>query len=523
MKSLGEFLIEATKDELTEFRNDLRQLVQLFLPSLEKYRKNIQEYVSSAQGIRWDEKTLCYQVLSFRVSGPSDLRELIEEIQDEYVRKDPGQIEKICQTRPWFIEWSPLWSIGSLITTVLTRVARSEPLDEALDAEMHEIRDIRDPWQERVAKHTIQNLVVEEGTILDFDTHVLNTEEELIKVEYQEDGKPAVVKDVNIPAMSLTLKSRMFRLSPQEYQEIAPRSIATDPYNISTVVEFSYKLPEDFHSYAKASMRIDKAMKDSLASIQRALMLTLHGDFPITPLDPKYMNKYKELFFGEARPLMGPRYHSDFFTGKKILKKDFFPRLLDLQKILLKMDDSCRIDEGLDLLSRAEGIMRIDPIQTIVMYWSFLEKFIRANGYFLMGIAAHLYGCNNTEERRNEFNFWRTMNNTRNGYVHGTAMEVLDQNIKKYYPSHGISFIARASREKAFRIFLFSLLLLRRSTRGPDDPAFLFNWGKERLLGRGWRSDSEDLFDKWIQKGSDDELGNIDKWKRGYKTSIRMV
>jgi len=264
-------------------------------------------------------------------------------------------------------------------------------------------------------------------------------------------------------------------------------------------------------------------MGERIKCIQRALMLTLFGDFPTAQIHSEYTNKYRRYLFGDSFPLYGPKYHSTFFTGKKILKKNFFSSLVELQEILLKMHGSKRVEEGLDLLARADGIMRIDQAQTIVMYWSFLEKFINGKQFFLMGIAAYLYGCNNTEERRNEFNFLRTLNHTRNGYVHGRPMDDISQNIKKYYPIHSINSIALVAREKMFRIFLFSILLLQKSKKGPDDPTYLFNWGKERMLGRGCQPVSEALFNKWINNGSNDELGDIGKYKRGYRTNIRMI
>ncbi len=209
--SLGHFLRQATTDELAGFKEDLKQLVELFQPSLEKYAEQIKLHLQGPQGVSWDEKSLGYQTVVISINGPRNLNDLLYTIIHAYFDEAPSHITRIYEARPWYNKDFPLMHISMPIIAVIERILHGEPIEHALDAEMDEIAAMRDPWQERVAQCFVQNLVIEGSSPLDFPDHKIEIKEKEIGVSYQEDGKPpesmVMVKTVplKVPIFSRTM------------------------------------------------------------------------------------------------------------------------------------------------------------------------------------------------------------------------------------------------------------------------------------------------------------------------------
>ena len=131
--------------------------------------------------------------------------------------------------------------ICNLIARILIRLHSGEDMDTAINRELDLLFEIKSPIMKRTQQIIIQNLVLSEDQILNFEEQAL-----LVKGQEFRRQEGKIAKSCEIKDFILKFQFHLRRITPEEFEVLTyAKGLLADQMNISTCLEISYEFPND--------------------------------------------------------------------------------------------------------------------------------------------------------------------------------------------------------------------------------------------------------------------------------------
>ena len=515
MTSLRDYICGLQEDQIKNFRQEWWYMIQFFDPLSTEI---VMDDLNPNPTISWDNNNQSWMVSTFSLKKNYDtlpflIRNYIEENQEYW--------DRIISDFEWKDLLGSLYGKAVFFTTrLIEKIASGEDFEKSFENEWNQLIGVRNEEIIRVKKIILQNISLNEKNPIIFPDFKL-------EINYPNITKKKVIK--------FSLKLRC--LTKDEIIDLNITRYFGTPLRISTCLEILYSIPSvlffdgfdeninlrkcKFVLRKKIQDTIDYMIDTSLATFKFLSGAIIHTHH----LDIKNLNDYLTLMSSSVTTLRRKQFLTYFYTKPFKISTDRYPIITQIQQTMFGLRENNSFLKLSRELYRIDEILSIKLMQTYIMYWSFLEKLFSSIGYFLMAMASWFYQTDSFKERNKEFKFWQTVNFIRNKYIHGTSIQEIEEQIKNTYKNQNLSKLIFTVREKIFRIFIFTTLLIDEYNISSSEKIdkILFKNGKKYLIGDGIFFKFKDFFNDAINKNRENELGKVGKHKTQYVTRLMQI
>ena len=514
---LGPYIMSREDKNLSQLKIDMKNIVDFFLPIKDKISKELAEINKNISSVyKWNDDECAYvsNILRFN-EKQVNIESILCKILLDYLKKNKRKWDVYFSEREFFnadLERGFCYFSIRIILRLINGVTNQE----AFDTEFTELLKIRKPYLKHIKRIVIQNLSLTDDVILKFNQQILDIKG--IEQRWRENN---VSKSCNVNDFSLKFKIYLRRMNVVEFESITiNQGFYAQNMKISTYLEIIYQVPNEYYQRFSeinfqnmmSSSKVSSFLDMITSNVITALKLSSGKYLYPVEFDPKYYNYYMNKLFSKSITLRKKRYLYEFFTDSLKLTPDRYSIVSDMFDFLMQNLSNEKFNRLLAIIDRADLVIHNDMLLiSIVMYRSYLETILDKNQKRLTEQASYLSGFRKSQKEliKHEKLFWDVITGIRNSYIHGDSIEKIEKIISKHYQNQNITSLTLATREKIFRTFLFILLLSKQFPHWRifnSDKKFTFKYPHELYR-------FQTKFHKWIQYGTDLELGKIEKFK----------
>lgn len=419
-----------------------------------------------------------------------------------------------------------------LCVRILLRELNGEPIEDAINTELELLFQIKSPITLRKQQVVLQNIALVDDMTLEFEEQTLSIDGQDLRWH---EGKEA--KSCKIENFELKFKIQLRRMTLYEFDYLTSRKgFFAQQMNISTYLEIIYEYPNEnlprnlstaHWKSMLASSKVESFLNKIITNVTRALKLASGKQVYPVKLYPEYFNFYQKKIISRGFPLVKRNYLFYFFTDNIKLNPERFKTVSEIFDIILEAESNPKVEQILNIIDRAdEALQHGLTLLALVMYWIMIEIVLDGDYKYLAKQASWLYGIQSNKYL--EEKFWITIYSIRNKYMHGEPFEKIGKLIEEFnkemnkavkdFVKKDIHSLTLTTREKAYRIFLF-LLLSNKYSKGK----IIINPDKRVMFQKPPFYNFKSQFNEWVQLGTEQELGGINKHQSQRATRMLWI
>ena len=529
--SLGNFILNADESELKAFKKDIFDVYNFFKHISEDFKVIFDKFKNVKPGCEWNDENCSYTTFMIHLKRPVRIFDELEDHLIKYINENRKTWEKLFSNKSWFElneiakELSHhLWrnrtekALCQFVIRVHLKVIKGESLENAIDQELNVLYKIRSPTLKRIQRVILQNIALVKDKNLEFKEKELKIPGREITI--LENGVERISR---IDEFTAKFIIQLRRISHGDYEILTQKigAFYLQQMNISTYLEIIYEFPNEYlvNYTLEISSKVEAFLNQIIISTVRSLKLSTGMYLHPVKLDPEDYNYYLKIFRQKIITFEKKNYLTYFYTPKIKLTLERFRVTHEIFELLWKYRANTKSNRIFTIIDRADESIQTGLIYiSIIMYWTIVETILSGPKRYRAEQVGFLSGKKNKDDVKKVKDFWAKVYDIRNDYVHGDPFKVIENKLKKSYPEKDLLSFVLINREKMLRFILFTLLLSEYSQDHKD----ILQEKRKQFNYRPWINDKIfKIFHEWVQEGTVNELGLLDKYKP--KRGLRLI